>query len=124
MEQDNQFIEKKQWALSFMLMIALTLILFTATFILLNSRIEKVNNKIKEEALPVYKETMTTITNEENYTIKNFNDKIGIYLNGDFQYCIDNILISTLPEKDKQLLSDGINVTSKQELYEIISAYY
>ena len=122
MEQENQFIDKKQFTLSIMLLVGLMLTLFIALFVLLNNKIESVNSRF-EESQPVFENTTVTTNEDKIYTVKEFNGKIGVYLNGDFQYDLD-IYVSTLPEKDKQLLSKGIIATSEQELNEIISVYY
>lgn len=122
MEQENQFIDKKQFTLSIMLLVGLMLTLFIALFVLLNNKIESVNSRF-EESKPVFENTTTTTNEDTIYTIKEFNGKIGVYLNDDFQYHLD-IYVSTLPEKDKQLLSKGITATSEQELNEILSVYY
>ena len=105
-----------------MLLVGLMLTLFIALFVLLNNKIESVNSRF-EESQPVFENTTVTTNEDKIYTVKEFNGKIGVYLNGDFQYDLD-IYVSTLPEKDKQLLSKGIIATSEQELNEIISVYY
>ena len=121
MEQNNQYIDKKQFILSIMLLVGLTITLFIGLFTLLNNKIEKISLKISDPT-EIYIETSKTVE-ETDYLVKEFNGKIGVYLNGDFQYDLD-IYVITLPEKDKQLLSEGIRASSEQELNEIISTYY
>ena len=55
--------------------------------------------------------------------LKEYNGKLAVYIDNDFQYEID-VYAFTLPEEDRKLLSKGIEVASEQELNEVISSYY
>ena len=60
---------------------------------------------------------------EGEFVLKEYNGKIGVYENESLIYTLD-IYVFTLPEVDKQLLKDGIIVSTKEKLYELIEEYY
>lgn len=122
MEQENQYIEKKHYIISMIFLVVLVVALFTSTFIILNNKIEDVSIEA-EATVPAFNETTDTVKEIDIFMLKEFNGKLGVYKNGDFQYDID-IYVSTLPEADKKLLSQGIEASSEQELNEIVSTYY
>jgi len=125
MEQNNdygEFIGKKQFIVSLVIILAIAVTLFLTFFLLLNNRITKLHDNEPNEQTPVFNETENSDA-EEEYLIKEFNGKIGVYKNGDFQYMLD-VFVFTLPEYDKKLLSQGIKASSEQELNDILSSYY
>ncbi len=103
--------------------LAMIAFLYFALSSLLDKRVTELENKINQSVLPVFLESSQIDVENHTYTIKEFNGKIGIYEDGDFQYQID-IYVFTLPEEDKKLLLQGIEVSSEQELNDIISCYY
>ena len=124
MEHQNDygdFIGKKQIFISLTVILTIVLILFLTLFFLINNRITALHED-KEAEAPVFNET-PTVSEETQYLIKEFNGKIGVYKNGDFQYLLE-VFVFTLPENDKKLLLRGITVTSEQELNDILSSYY
>lgn len=127
MEHQNNngdLIEKKQFVLSMAVIIAICVILFLTIFLMLNNRITKLHETKPNEQQPVFNETVNDETEADvEYIIKEFDGKIGVFKNGDFQYMI-NVYVFTLPEYDKKLLSQGIKVSSEQELNDVLSSYY
>ena len=126
MEQRNDygdFIGKKQFIISMVIIVAVTVVLFLMSFLLINNRITVLHENKQGEQQPVFNETDNSVLAEDEYVIKEFEGKIGVYKNGDFQYLI-NVYVFTLPENDKKLLSQGITVSSEQELNDILSSYY
>ncbi len=125
MEQKNDyedFIGKKQFIVSLVVIVAVAVTLFLTIFLLLNNRITKLHENQPSDQAPVFNETNNSVL-EDEYLIKEFNGKIGVYKNGDFQYTLD-VFVFTLPEYDKKLLSQGIKAASEQELNDILSSYY
>ena len=62
-------------------------------------------------------------TTEERWTVKAYNEKIGIFnSDGELVEIIDTH-IKSLPSKDQALLREGFEVNSKKELYSVIEAY-
>lgn len=125
MEQNNDyedFVGKKQFIVSLVIIIAVAVTLFLTIFLLLNNRISKLHENTPTEQAPVFNETNSSVF-EDQYLIKEFDGKIGVYKNGDFQYALD-VYVFTLPEYDKKLLFQGIKVSSEQELNDILSSYY
>ena len=126
---DNQnengvYIEKRHLIISMLITFVTVLTLFLITFILLNNRISKLHENQMIEEKPAFKNESTQVCVEEDYfTIKEFEGKIGVYKNGDFQYLVD-VFVFTLPPEDKKSLSLGITVSSEQELLDILSCYY
>ena len=104
MEQDKEYSDynrnKKTNTILYILTL-LSLFLLLLSWFNLNSKIE--NNKV--------------------YMLKEYNGKLAVYIDNDFQYEID-VYAFTLPEEDRKLLSKGIEVASEQELNEVISSYY
>ena len=95
------------------------LVLLSFFYILTARKIDKIENK-SEESIQVFDEVSQETA---VYKIKEYNGKIGIFENDALIYTLD-VYLFTLPEKDKKLLSEGIQVSSKEELYEIIEEYY
>ena len=124
-QNDNgDFIDKKQFVLSMAVIMAICVILFLTIFLMLNNRITKLHETKPNEQQPVFNETASDETEaDDEYVIKEFDGKIGVFKNGDFQYMID-VYVFTLPEYDKKLLSQGIKVSSEQELNDVLSSYY
>lgn len=125
MEHQNEngdFVDKKQLSLTLIVIITLMLILFFTSFFMMNNRISTLHEAKSEQDSPVFNDT-PNVTEETEYLIKEFENKIGIYKNGDFQYLLD-VYVFTLPEYDKKLLHQGITVSSEQELTDILSSYY
>ena len=124
-QNDNgDFIDKKQFVLSMAVIMAICVILFLTIFLMLNNRITKLHETKSNEQQPVFNETVSDETEaDDEYVIKEFDGKIGVFKNGDFQYMID-VYVFTLPEYDKKLLSQGIKVSSEQELNDVLSSYY
>lgn len=125
MEQQNDYgelIGKKQLSISLIILITLMLILFLTSFFLINNRISALHDIKQEQESPVFNE-IPTVEEKIEYLVKEFDGKIGIYKNGDFQYMLE-VFVFTLPENDKKLLHQGITVSSEQELNDILSSYY
>lgn len=118
MEQENN---KKQIIQIYQVLIVLFILIFaimTVYFLLISRKIEKITF---DSAKTVFEEN---IANENTlYTVKEYNGKIGIFENNALIYTLDKYVF-TLPEYDKKLLSSGITVSTKEELYEIIEEYY
>lgn len=123
MEQTNQTKETKKISKLFMILIALFLFLILLSFFSVNSKISKLNETIDNLEIPVFNETESITTGETSYLVKEFQGKIGVYKNNDFQYLLD-VFVFTLPDQDKKLLSQGITVSSEQELNALLSTYY
>ena len=128
MEQpsNSNKINSATLAIAVIISLAAVTFLYFSLSTLFAAKIENIENKLNQEVIPVILETEETDESKEithTFTIKEFNGKIGIYKDGDFQYQI-NVSVSTLPEADKKLLLRGIEVSSEQELNDIISCYY
>ena len=126
MDKNNEnanFIEKKHFSLSIIFLTIITMTLFIITYFTLNNRISNMSEKNITADKPVFNESITAESVENSYMIKEFEDKIGVFKNGDFQYYLD-VYIFTLPEKEQKLLCQGIIVSSEQELFDILSSYY
>ena len=102
MEQENEkygYVSKIQFAISIIFLLIITMMLFICSYLLLNSKINQMHPlKISNES-PTFNE----IKNEEKnelYLIKEYNGKLAVYKNNDFQYELD-IFVFTLPEEDK-----------------------
>ena len=121
MEQENEFVSKKQYSLSMILITAITLILFLSIYLMLDAKIEKI--QVIEKTVTVFKEEQEAAKNETEYLVKDFNGKVSVFKDGDFQYSLD-IYTFTLPKEDKNLLSQGIKASSQQEINDILSCYY
>lgn len=118
MEQENN---KKQLIQNYQGLIVLFILIFTVLtvyFLLISKKIDKITQENSQEAFE------EAILNEKTeYCVKEYNGKIGIFENDSLIYTLDKYVF-TLPEYDKKLLSSGINVSTKEELYKIIEEYY
>ena len=118
MEQENN---KKQFIQNYLGFIVLFLLIFavmTVYFLLISNKIEKITYENSEHVFDSVEALEKT-----TYTVKEYNGKIGIFENEALIYTLDTYVF-TLPEYDKKLLSSGIMVSTKEELYEIIEEYY
>ena len=118
----NQFVSKKQYALTVAFLLFLTLTLFLTAYFSLNNRIDETFDAVENINIPVFKET---VSREEAHTflVKEFNNSLAVYKDGDLQYTVD-VCFFALPEADKKLLSCGIEASTEQELNAILSCYY
>lgn len=118
MEQENN---KKQFIQNYLGFIVLFLLIFavmTVYFLLISNKIKKITYENSEQVFENAEALEKT-----TYTVKEYNGKIGIFENEALIYTLDTYVF-TLPEYDKKLLSSGIFVSTKEELYEIIEEYY
>ena len=95
------------------------LVLIILTISNLNSL--NINNESTNEDIPIFEETKDEV--RDIYCLRDYNGKIGIYKNESLIYTLD-VYIFTLPEEDKKLLTEGIEVSNKEELYDLIELYY
>ena len=100
------------------------LTLFFSLYNSLNERIERNTNSIKKIDIPVFNQSNNSNINiYHKYLLKEYDGILAVYKDNDLQYTVD-IYVFTLPEADKKLLSQGIEVSSEHELNDIISSYY
>lgn len=126
MDKNNEnanFIDKKQFSISIIFLTFLVITLFGAIFFSLNNKITNLHKEDTNVDVPVFNESVTETPTKDTYMIKEFDGKIGVYKNGDFQYYID-VYVFTLPENEQKLLYQGITTSSEQELSDILSSYY
>lgn len=122
MEQEtnqSQYKHFNRLLVIFCIVLLLSSLLF---FLLLNFKINRLDRELNEEYQPVFEEN--NVENEKTtYILKEYNGKIGIFENDALIYTLDTYVF-TLPENDKKLLKDGITVSTKEELYELLEEYY
>ncbi len=120
MEQENNNYKKDLLRL-IIVFSAVLIISLTFFYLLVNKKLDELQNRNnKNDDLPAFEETAQ---NSTKYLLKEYNGKIGIFENEALIYTLDTYIF-TLPEKDQKLLSEGISVSSKEELYEILEEYY
>ena len=119
MEQEFNETGKKENLKAIIIFSLIVIVSLTFFYFLVSKKIET-NSTQQSSDLPAFEETNDE---ETSYILKEYNGKIGIYENDSLIYTLDTYLF-TLPEKDKKLLSEGISVSSKEELYEILEEYY
>ena len=123
MESENineLYVEKRYFYFTvFLILLFVTASLITCFFVF-DSKLERVvASKNNSDALPV-----VNITEEKKlYEVKEYNGRIGIFEDESLIYTLD-VYVFTLPENDRQLLSDGIKAESQEELYRILEEYY
>ena len=116
MEQENKENHGKQIYL-FMCITSMVLISSMIIFYFLLCRKIEVTNMAPIET---FNETEVTKT---SYVLKEYNGKIGVFENDSLIYTLDTFVF-TLPLNDKKLLKDGIEVSTKEELYDLLEEYY
>ncbi len=126
MEQKNEnygYVNKNQFTISIIFLLVITVTLFVSAYLLLSNKIDQALTVEINSETPTFNEIKTEETEKVQYLLKEYNGKLAVYKNNDFQYELD-IYVFTLPEEDKKLLSKGISASSEQELNDIISSYY
>ncbi len=118
MEQETKELTKKDLYKIAIILTAAFIVALTFFYFLMLSKIDNLAKANEEEDKPVFEETA-----EIRYILKDYNGKIGVFENDSLIYTLDTYIF-TLPEKDKKLLSEGIAVSSKEELYQILEEYY
>ena len=123
MEQEENYITKKFFALTIFSVLVLLIVFSVWSFASFNSKIKEIDSNENVQAVTVYKEVEVVKEETPCYLVKEFDGKIGVFKNNDFQYYID-VYVYTLTEQDKNLLHQGIEASSEQEVNEILSCYY
>ena len=124
--EENVVIEKKIYVFSIFILTLLILLSILISYLLLNNEIDEIknNNFVIDSDIPVYENIDDEIEEISIiYMLKEYNGKIGVFENEALVYTLDTYIF-TLPEVDKHLLMEGIVLTSKNELYELIEEYY
>lgn len=122
MEQETNQSQYKHFNRLLVIFCIVLLLSSLVFFLLLNFKINRLDREFNEEYQPVFEEN--NVENEKtNYILKEYNGKIGIFENDALIYTLDTYVF-TLPENDKKLLKDGITVSTKEELYELLEEYY
>ncbi|MBO5092213.1 MAG: hypothetical protein J6C61_07010 [Clostridia bacterium] len=122
MEQETNQSQYKHFNRLLVIFCIVLLLSSLVFFLLLNFKINRLDREFNEEYQPVFEEN--NVENEKTtYILKEYNGKIGIFENDALIYTLDTYVF-TLPENDKKLLKDGITVSTKEELYELLEEYY
>lgn len=122
MEQETNQSQYKHFNRLLVIFCIVLLLSSLVFFLLLNFKINRLDREFDEEYQPVFEEN--NVENEKTtYILKEYNGKIGIFENDALIYTLDTYVF-TLPENDKKLLKDGITVSTKEELYELLEEYY
>ncbi len=62
-------------------------------------------------------------TEEQIYTVREHMDKIGIFTADGTLYTVIDVYVKTLPEADRRLLEEGIEIVGKKQLGQLIEDY-
>lgn len=125
MEQKNieeKGIEKKIFVFSVFLLGLIIVMSIMICYFLLSDKILNLQKKEADTAIEVNTEINSQITTKPIYTVKEYNNKIGIFKNDSLVYTMDTYIF-TLPESDKRLLAEGIRVDTIEELEILIEEY-
>lgn len=119
MEQDKKENQSKQYYHLLFIFSVILISTFIIFYFFVSRKIDKsfVNNDV-----PAFEETPYQAV-DTKYILKEYNGKIGIFENEALIYTLDTYVF-TLPEYDKKLLNDGIEISTKEELYELLEEYY
>lgn len=121
MEQETKDIEIKINIKMLFVFATILLAMLTIFYFAFSNKIEKTINSRYELDTPVFDENVNQSDTE--YILKEYNGKIGIFENGSLIYTLDTYVF-TLPENDKKLLTEGICVSTQEELFELLEYYY
>ena len=125
--EENVIVEKKIFIFSLFLLTILIISSILLSYLLLSNKIMEMNKieQITEPDIPAYENIENDYEEELPivYILKEYNGKIGVYENNALIYTLDTYVF-TLPEMDKQLLRDGIVISDKNELLNLIEEYY
>ncbi len=64
-----------------------------------------------------------TAADTEKYIVREYMGKIGIFVEDGSLLDVIDTYVNTLPEADKRLLGEGIEIIGQQQLFEIIQDY-
>ena len=117
MEQENKEKQGIQYYHLLFIFSLLLITLFIFFYFLLDRKIENISII---ENIPIFNELQES---NNKYILKEYNGKIGIFENEALIYTLDTYIF-TLPQNDKKLLDDGIEVSTKEELYDLLEEYY
>ena len=94
---------------------------------LTNTEIERITEIVY---VPIFSESTLDTTSDsetdpsqEEYTVKSYEGKIGIFYKEDTLIRIIDVYVKTLPKADQTLLEKGLLVTNEAELRSIIEDY-
>lgn len=121
MEQETKEFQDKQYFRASFIFSIILIVVFGIFYFLVSSKIDRSIENIKENDVAVFEETEEAI--ETIYVLKEYNGKIGIFENEALIYTLDTYIF-TLPENDKKLLTEGISVSTQEELYDLLEQYY
>lgn len=68
-------------------------------------------------------ESETVSEQETVYTVREYMDKIGVFLQDGTLIQVLDVYVKTLPEADERLLKEGIEIIGKKQLNELIQDY-
>lgn len=71
-----------------------------------------------------YTASESSVDTVDYYVLREYNGKIGIFIGDDTEpELIKNVRVSSLPEADRRLLAQGIQVSDRKELNRLIEDY-
>ena len=121
MEQETKEMHDKQYFRIIFIFSIILIALFGIFYFLISDKITSTVKDINNNDIPVFDQNVQET--EIEYVLKEYNGKIGIFENEALIYTLDTYVF-TLPENDKKLLSEGIVVSTQEELYELLEQYY
>lgn len=103
-------------------------VLVLATISILLPTMKKTNNVpvVSSDTFPTESSSATPLNSqpEERYTIREYQGNIAVFMEGvDHPFRITDVDVHTLPKVDQEQLSQGIQVTSTDELNRLLEDY-
>lgn len=103
-------------------------VLILATISILLPTMKNQNNipVVSSDTLPTESSSTVPVNSqsEERYTIKEYQGNIAVFMEGvDHPFRITDVDVHTLPKMDQEQLSQGIQVTSTDELNRLLEDY-
>lgn len=121
----NNYEARKKFAIH----LIIGTLFFIAASIVVNFELSaKANQNQNQNQTPISNSekstSSSTSTTKRTYIIKSYNGKVAAFESGnDEPFRVTNILIDELPNKDREILTNGLEVDSQKELIAILEDY-
>jgi len=68
-------------------------------------------------------DTAESTEQSETYTVREYNEKIGVFSSDGILVRTVDVYVKTLPEADRRMLREGIEITGEKQLNSLIEDY-
>ena len=110
-------------ALSICFLFLISVIFFSLSIALKQKKQQPIINSTDPVYVYVEEDTEITESIKASWTVREYNNKIGVFNENGVLLEVIETYIKTLPKAEQELLREGFEVSTKEELYSIIEDY-